>query len=159
MPVPEPDPDALAAFWTDARIRAKFNRPEAYFGPTATESVPPPTFAFGADPATADRLLDLVLAKTKTATASALRDYEADDEALPKRGLLSIVLDGRGHPRALICTTEVEVVRFGDVDDDHAAAEGEGTLQQWRGVHRDFFGPDVDDDTQVVLERFRLLYP
>lgn len=36
----------------------------------------------------------------KTATASALWDYEAEGESLPEEGEFSIVLDGRGHPAA-----------------------------------------------------------
>ncbi|WP_151525798.1 ASCH domain-containing protein [Serinicoccus kebangsaanensis] len=183
---------AIAAFWEDARIRGKLNRIEVYAGAQVSDTLPPPAWSFGEDPATADRLLGLVLAGRKTATASALRDYEEDaqarhaledepraegdtltrtgtdlDLALPEPGLLSILLDGTGRPRALIRITDVQVCRFGDVDDEHARLEGEGnrTLADWRAIHRDAFAATapqaepVDDDTLVVLERFEVLVP
>ena len=184
---------AIAAFWADARIRGKLNRIEVYAGAQVSDTLPPPAWSFGGedDPQTADRLLGLVLAGRKTATASAYRDYEADartrqalgegpaegdtltrtgvdlDLALPEPGLLSILLDGSGRPRALVRITDVDVCRFADVPAEHARLEGEGngTLADWRAIHREAFaataphGEPVDDDTLVVLERFEVLVP
>ncbi|MBD8869404.1 ASCH domain-containing protein [Nocardioides sp. MJB4] len=137
-----------------------------YFGPTTLEVVPPPAWSFGATPEVADELLTLVLAGTKTATASARWDYDAEDEPLPQPGALSIILDGSGHPRALIETTEVAVVPFAEVDEEHAHLEGEDdrTLASWREVHQRFFtdlaapGHAFTSDMPVVLERFRVVY-
>lgn len=87
------------------------------------------------------------------------------DVELPAPGSLSIVLDGADRPRALIRTTHVEVVRFGDVDEAHARREGEGSLAEWRAEHRRFFeehapaGQRVEEETQVVLERFVVVVP
>ncbi len=156
----------VEAFWELARFHARLNSAPSYFGPTALESVPPPAWSFGADATMADELLGLVLEGAKTATASALRDYEADGEALPEPGTLSILLDGSGHPRALIETTDVRIVRFDEVDEEHARLEGEGdlSLAHWRTVHERFFattGPDgtgFEHDQLVVLERFRVVY-
>src|SRR5690606_36737524 len=139
----------------------------AYAGPTVLGSLRPPAWAFGATPEQADELLALVLEGRKTATAGALWDYEAEGEALPESGGLSIVLDGDGHPRALIVTTGVVVVPFDQVDADHAAAEGEGdgSLDYWRRVHQEFFTEHAAHDREftpdmpVVLERFTLIYP
>lgn len=189
--VPDTDPDpqqaAIRAFWADARIRGKINRISVIGGAGISETLPPPAWSFGEDPQQADRLLELVLTGRKTATASALRDYEvttrqlyteqqAEDAGdllvetrtevlLPDPGMLSIVLDGRGAPRALIRITDVQVVGFGDVDAEHARREGEGdgSLDFWRATHRDFFersgGEPVSDSTPVVLERFEVLVP
>ena len=56
-------------------------------------------------------------------------------------------------------------VPFGEVDAEHAAAEGEGdlSLDHWRDVHRRFFersagGEPVTDDMPVLLEEFSVLY-
>jgi len=114
----------------------------------------------------ADELLDLVLAGTKTATSGALWDYESENEPLPERGTLSILLDGAGHPRALIEATDVSVVPFDDVDEEHAFLEGEGdrSLAAWREVHERFFvdvathGRAFARDMPIVLERFRVLH-
>jgi uncharacterized protein YhfF len=76
------------------------------------------------------------------------------------------VVDGAGHPKALIRTTDVAVVPFGEVSDDFAAAEGEGdrSLEAWRTDHTEFFTRvlglvTVPEDFMVVTERFELLYP
>lgn len=178
----------IMAFWTDARLRGGLNPASGYLGSTVADTLPPPAWAFGDSPEQADRLLDLVLEGRKTATTSAYWEYEeqerrrvederADgaegdlltrtevDVALPEPGLLSIVLDGSDRPRALIRTTHVEVVRFGDVDEAHARREGEGSLADWRAEHQAFFertapvGQAVDDDMLVVLERFVVVVP
>ena len=127
----------------------------------------PPAWSFGATPEQSTELADLVANGVKTATASAAEDYPAQGEQLPEPGVLGIVLDGEGHPRALVATTAVEVVAFDEVGDDHARAEGEGdrTLASWRERHERFFrdndphGRGFRPDMPVVLERFRVLYP
>jgi uncharacterized protein YhfF len=157
---------AVEAFWELARVHARLNTAPAYFGPTSLEVVPPPAWSFGAEPAEADELLSLVLSGTKTATSSALWDYEDDGEPLPERGSLSILLDGSGHPRALVEATDVRVVPFDEVDDEHAFLEGEGdrSLAQWRIAHERFFTRVASGergfrpDMPVVLERFRVVY-
>ncbi|MFX0539114.1 ASCH domain-containing protein [Ornithinimicrobium sp. Y1847] len=160
----DPD-DQFEDFWRDARVRARLNPADGYLGVTDDEVLRPPAWAFGATPEEADRLLGLVTAGAKTATASVLWEYEAQAEELPRAGDLSIVLDGSGEPTALIRTTHVEVRRFADVDEEHARREGEGSLAQWRREHQRFFaehapqGQQVTDDTQVVLERFVCLVP
>ncbi|WP_109473726.1 ASCH domain-containing protein [Ornithinimicrobium cavernae] len=157
--------DAIQSFWEDARLRAKVNRVPGYLGVNAREALAPPAWSFGAGPEDADALLALVLAGTKTATSSAQRDFVATGEREPEEGDLSIITDGRGRPRALIQTTSVRTVPFGEVDAAHAAAEGEGDLSlgHWRDVHRRFFERSaqrapVTDDLPIVLERFSVLY-
>ena len=149
-----------------ARSQARITAMPGYFGPTTLEVLPPPAWSFGATSEQADTLLALVLDGTKTATAGALWDYESEGEPLPKRGTLSILLDGAGHPRALIEATEVAVVPFDEVDDEHAFLEGEGdrSLGHWREVHERFFTDvathdrEFSTDMPVVLERFRVLH-
>lgn len=161
------DQDAVDAFWNDAKIRAGLNPASSYTGPNPADTVPPPAWSFGADPVQADELLGLVLAGKKTATASALWDYEAEGDQLPTSGELSIILDGRGEPKALIRTVSVRVVPFDEVDEQHAHAEGEGdrSLGHWRDVHRRFFSEhrsherEFSDDMPVVLEQFEVLVP
>lgn len=160
--------DDLVRFWETARSRAGLGKIAVVTGSTPALMVPPPAWSFGAEPAEADELLGLVLAGTKTATASAAWRYEAADESLPTKGDLGIVLDGAGRPSALVRTEEVRVVGFDRVDAEHAAAEGEGdrTLEHWRAAHEDFFtrelehaGRQFDHAMPVVLERLKLLYP
>ena len=160
------DDDTVRAFWDVARLHANLSTVPVYFGPNALDSVPPPAWSFGAGAEQADELLGLVLAGTKTATAGALWDYQAEEEALPQIGTLSIILDSLGRARALIETTEVQVVPFDEVTEEQARLEGEGdlSLAHWRQVHQRFFTEVADHDRgfstdmPVVWERFRVLY-
>lgn len=160
------DDARIEAFWNLARFHARLNSVPSYFGPTTLEVVPPPAWSFGGDAEHADELLSLVLEGRKTATASALWDYEAEGEDLPQPGTLGIVLDGSGRPHALVETTEVRVVPFDEVDAEHAHDEGENdrTLASWREIHERFFSQwashdrGFEPDMPVVLERFRVLY-
>lgn len=158
--------DAVRAFWNKAKQQARLTRIPGYFGPSELESVQPPAWSFGGTPEHADELLGLVLEGTKSATASALWDYEAEGEPLPEPGTLGIVLDGRARPRALVATTDVRVVPFDEVDAEHARLEGEGdlSLAYWREAHQRFFTEYAQHDRgfhpemPVVLERLEVLY-
>lgn len=158
-----PDRGEVEQFWSLACHRAKLSVLPGYLPSTTVEAVPPPAWSFGATPEQADELLGLVLDGTKTATSSAHADYALDDEPLPEVGALGIVLDGAGHPRALLETTAVEVRTFDEVDAEHAHLEGEGdrSLAYWRRVHEEFFvtyASGFDPAMPVVLERFRLVF-
>jgi len=118
---------------------------------------------FGSDPGMATELGLLVRDGPKRATASLLSGY-AHGEPIPRAGELSVILDGNGAPLCVIRTTHVEIRRFADVDEEFAWTEGEGdrSLAYWREAHVSFFtstGTPPEDDTEVVLERFELLWP
>lgn len=81
---------------------------------------------WGDSPEMADELGALISAGTKTATCSALWEYEAEGEALPEVGTKTIVLDGKGDPLCIIETTEVEIRPYDEVDEHFAYEEGEG---------------------------------
>ena len=159
------DDEELDAFWDIAREHAHLAGVPVYMGANPMRTLRPPAWAFGATPEQSDELLSLVLDGTKTATSSAQADYVKDGEELPEPGMLSIVLDGAGHPRALVVTTEVRIVSFDQVDAGHARDEGEGdgSLEHWRVVHERFFTEHADGGflpgMPVMLERFRVLYP
>ena len=159
------DDNELDAFWAISREHAQLSGIPTYMGANPMKTLRPPAWSFGATPEQSDQLLDLVLAGTKTATSSARTDYADVGEPLPEPGMLSIVLDGAGRPRALVVTTEARVVPFDQVDADHARDEGEGdgSLEYWREAHERFFTESAvggfQKDMPVVLERFRVLYP
>ena len=150
------DPLDVAAFWRACRAAL----------PELPEPAPE-AWAFGATPEHADSLLALVLDGTKTGTASSLWDLEHAGEPIPEPGLLNLILDGRGAPRALLETTAVAVVPFRDVGAEHAFAEGEGdrSLSDWRETHEHFWRTYAVDPRgfapgmPIVCERFRLRYP
>ncbi|MTG89072.1 ASCH domain-containing protein [Cellulosimicrobium sp. BIT-GX5] len=155
----------ILAFWELARPSAGMARVGVVTGTTVAETVPPPAWSFGDNPALADDLLEAVLTGEKTATSSALWEYEDSGEQVPRVGELSILLDGQGHPRALIRTTSVEIVPFDEVDAEFARAEGEDdrSLEAWRAGHETYFRRvlerEFSPDMPLVCERFELRYP
>ncbi|WP_240644190.1 ASCH domain-containing protein [Antribacter gilvus] len=159
--------DEVQSFWETARGRAGLGKTSVVIGQTVNEAVAPPAWSFGDNEDLADALVGAVLAGEKTGTSTALWEFEDSGEKLPTVGELSIVLDGAGHPRALIRTTEVEVVPFDEVTEDFAAAEGEDdrSLAMWREGHEAYFrrnlgeGREFAADMPVLCERFELLYP
>lgn len=123
--------------------------------------------AFGDGPELADELGALILNGKKTATCSALWEWESEGKPITEVGRKTIVLDGRGGPLCIIETTEVELRRFDEVDERFAREEGEGdrSLAYWREAHRRFFartlpniGREFAPDMPLVCERFRVVY-
>lgn len=116
----------------------------------------------------ADELAKLVLAGTKTATASTKLAYETTGEALPEAGTYSVILFDNGEAACIIRDTKVTVVPFDQVSAEHAYKEGEDdrSLSKWREVHRRAFAPDYkdagldfDEKGDCVLEEFEVVYP
>src|SRR3712207_6049579 len=122
---------------------------------------------WGDSPRLADELGALITAGTKTATSSALWEYEAEGSLLPEPGSKTIVLDGNGDPLCIVETTEVEVRPYEEVDARFAYEEGEGdrSVEYWREAHWRFFsrtlpsiGREPAADMPLVCERFRVVY-
>lgn len=122
-------------------------------------------WAFGDDP---DGLLRLVLAGTKTATASAAALYALENESLPAAGEYSVILDSHGDAGCIIRTTKVTIVPYKDVSAEFAWLEGEcdRSLASWRAIHREFFtasmqesGLEFSEDMDVVCEEFEQVWP
>jgi len=107
------------------------------------------------------QLVDAVLRGEKTATASLLTDYEPHTaERLPRIGERLALLDFDDEPVGIVETTDIRIVRVGDVDLAFARDEGEGfkTVAEWRSAHERFWADqEITDDTMIVAERFRLV--
>jgi uncharacterized protein YhfF len=125
-------------------------------------------FRFGDSDELADELVALILAGKKRATTSLVRDFTSLGQPLPEPGNFGVVVDGRNAPRCVIRTTDVSVKPLREVDEDFARDEGGGdrSLAWWRASHARYFkrqgsrdGFSVDDNTQVVLVRFEVVWP
>jgi uncharacterized protein YhfF len=122
---------------------------------------------WGDSPQLADELGALIVQGSKTATCSALWEWEEERNPIPKTGYLTIALDGRGEPLCIVETIEISIRKYNEVDPDFAREEGEGdlSLDYWREAHRNYFsrvlkklGKEFSEDMPLVCERFRVIY-
>lgn len=122
---------------------------------------------WGDSPEMADELGALIAQGIKTGTCSALWEWEAEGNPIPEKGLVTVVINGRGEPLCIVETVEVSIRNYNEVDADFARAEGEGdfSLDYWRAAHKRFFtrtlakiGKEFSEDMPLVCERFRVIY-
>lgn len=115
----------------------------------------------------ADILSKLVLDGKKKATASLHKIYELDNEKIPEKDEIAIVLNGSNEPVAAIKNTEVKIVPFTEITEEDARTEGEGDLSlgYWRNAHIEFFtrecekyGIKFSKNMLIVFEKFELIY-
>ena len=84
---------------------------------------------FGSEGPNRERLNALVLSGPKRATAGHFEnDYQVHGEPLEQVGEKLALLDSRGNHVGTLEVTRAELVRFADVTDEFAIAEGEGDL-------------------------------
>jgi len=122
---------------------------------------------WGDSPSLADELGALIVQGAKTATCSALWEWEAEGKPVPENGLITVALDGRGEPLCIVETVEVTIRKYNEVDADFAREEGEGdlSLKYWREAHRNYFSRvlkkidrEFSEEMPLVCERFRVIY-
>ncbi|WP_160149012.1 ASCH domain-containing protein [Arcanobacterium ihumii] len=155
----------LEAFWIHAINAAKLNLSQGFDAQDDLTSLRPSAFTLGDTRELANELCELVLLGKKRATSSYEPSYRMEGVPLPTVGDLGILCDGDGNPRALLRTSEVEVVPFSMVGAHVAEAEGEGTLEEWRRDHRLFFEREISDldgkfdpNERVITDFFEVLY-
>ena len=150
--------EVVQQFWSDY----------ARFGGGLSKNEPYQVWYFGHSTEMAKELVELVIAGTKTATASLAKMNEIEPEKAPVNHGYSVVTDFEGEPMCIIQTAEIRHLPFNEVDANFAFDEGEGdqSLDYWRGVHWDYFareaaenGFEFDETSIVCCERFRLLFP
>ena len=124
-------------------------------------------WGFGDSAAMRDELGQLVKAGKKTATTSAIWEYEDTNEPMPQLSEISIILDGEENPICIIETVELRTLLFNEVAAQFAYDEGEDdrTLDSWRKAHHSFFtrslkehGREFSDTMPVLCERFKVIY-
>jgi uncharacterized protein YhfF len=117
------------------------------------------SMSIGHTPETADEGAALILDGIKTTTSSA--HWEYPDGRIPFGGALSVLLDGKGHPRAIVETEHVEIKPFRTVDEAfaHAYGEGDRTLEWfWSEMGASYqeraarHGEHFSDDTPIICE-------
>ena len=119
------------------------------------------TYTFGDNRELCDELLRLVRFGKKTATCGALREFGTEGDAMPVVGRRDVGLNWDGTPAIVLETLDVSKVRFCDVEECFALAEGENDdLEGWRRDHQQYFERNGGFDSEIMLvcERFKLVY-
>ena len=133
------------------------------------EDTPYGAWAFCGGGPTGDELAALVLKGIKFGTASALDDYIYEDalDELPKVGDYSVILLYNNEAVCVIRDYDVYTRPFGEVSHFHGYSEGEDerTLDAWRRIHTEAFGPDLKEigypltnASKIVCEKFTVEY-
>jgi len=106
----------------------------------------PPHFYFCDNEQDANICAELVVKNIKQATATSVWWYKHHNQSMPKVGDLFIVTDWNGTAKAIIEITKIELVRFKDVTEAFAQAEGEGdkSLNFWRKVHQEYYSREME---------------
>lgn len=122
---------------------------------------PKDVFNFGgSNPRVSDELLALALEGKKTATTS----WPIPNPLHWGVGDLSVILNGKGEPAAIMRTLSFVECKFKDVAEDFALAEAEGTYEDYRNGHIWFYrqqenGHEFGDQSVVLCETFKVIYP
>lgn len=125
-------------------------------------------FGFGDSKELKNELIELVLEGSKRATTSLVKEMEILGDLTPTVGDYNILLDGDNKPRAVMKTIDTRLMKFRDVPEEHAWVEGEDdrTLKAWKEEHTKYWrrvgkrlGFEFNEDMEVILERFELVYP
>lgn len=123
---------------------------------------PKDVFAFneGGSATTGEKILELALSGAKTATTSwpvpTPRHWDVGD--------VSVIVDGAERPVAVMRTLSLQEYRFRDVPEGFALAEAEGSYEDYRTGHIEYYrkrderGPGFGDDSMVLCERFEIVF-
>ena len=118
------------------------------------------SFKFGDSDAMNAELIALVRSGKKTATCGRASDFEPDGEGLPVVGRRDIVTNWDGSPAVVIETLSVERMKFDEIGEDFALAEGENEdYASWRRDHRAYFERNGGwaPDMEMICERFEVV--
>ena len=153
-------PAHIKSFWEEFRNSGSF--------PEGADASFQASYRIGATEDHANAGASLILSGEKTATSMLAWALEKNDEPLPAVGDLCVVEDGKGEAVCVVETTWVQTIPFGKIDEEFARdyAEADGTLEDWKRVFGEYYsvecesmGKVLNEDTLLVCERFRVIYP
>lgn len=121
-------------------------------------------FKFGSTADEIDDLANKVLQGEKTSTSSLLDLYSIKQKKFSKLGEYVSILDSTNQEVALIRILKMEIIKFKDIPESFAIAEGDGSLENWRTIHKKHYsnqlsgiGKELTEDTELVCEWFNLI--
>ncbi len=134
----------------------------------AESSIKPSIWHFCDNKKDANECVQLVLSGKKQATSPSVWELKSLGKKIPEVGDLHIITDWDGFAQCIIQTTNVTIVPFNQITEEHARMEGEGdgSLKHWRKVHWNYYqrvlkGTEYipSKDMPIVCEKFEVIYP
>ncbi|MCC8146201.1 MAG: ASCH domain-containing protein [Bacteroidales bacterium] len=123
-----------------------------------------PKIKFGSSSDDIDDLANKVLKGEKTATSSLYDYYEMGLKDRSEIGDYLAVLNSKDEEVVLVRVEKIEIVKFGDVSENFAQEEGDGSLENWISIHRPYYsrllsaiGKELSGDTLLVCEWFSVV--
>jgi len=153
-----PTPEQLQTFWKMAKDAANLEELGDAFQ----------VRWIGLDADTTNQIIELITAGDKTGTFTLPWVVEQTGQPEPAVGDLIILIDFEGVPALVVRLTEIELVSFGAITEQHTAIDGTPVrdLNVWKPMHTDYwnrmlapFGLSVSDNMPVLVEKFELIYP
>lgn len=119
---------------------------------------------FGSTSVEIDNLANKVLIGKKVATSSVL-DYHL--QGLKRKSKVEdcfSVLDSSEKEVAIVRIEKIEIVKFGDITENFAIEEGDGSLENWQAIHKLYYskllseiGKELSSETPLVCEWFKVI--
>ena len=111
-----------------------------------------------------DLLALKVLSGSKIATSSLLEYYRLGLKSLSTVDDYMAILDSSDNQVAVVRVVRIEIMKFGDIPESFAVEEGDGSLANWKMIHRYYYsgqlsaiGKELTNDTELVCEWFRIV--
>lgn len=112
-----------------------------------------------------DRLAQMVLDGTKSGSVSSYHAYIFDNDKLPEVGDMYMVLNAKEEPVAITENVKVEIIKFGELNEEYSTRMGEKSFHVWRKVQENYFrseceafGIPFNEEYPVVFETFELRF-
>jgi len=99
-----------------------------------------------------DELLNNVLEGKKTATC-ALYNNE-----VPEIGEKNIIMNSKEKDVCMIEIVNYKILKYREMTNEMAMAEGEGNLEEWREIHKRFFSSELGMNENAFDENIFIIY-
>lgn len=124
-----------------------------------------PTMKFGSSSSEMDNLSGKVATGAKTATSSLFDLYLTGKKKQSKTGDCFSILNAANKEVAVVRVERIETVKFGDITEEFAKEEGDGSLENWKAIHLSYYskllseiGKELNGETLLVCEWFKVIY-
>jgi len=119
---------------------------------------------FASTPHEIDDLAQKVIFGEKVATSSLLDYYLAGKKRQSKLGDVFSILNSAKEEVAKVKIIRIEKRKFGDITEEFAIEEGDGSLENWRAIHFPYYsrqlskiGKELNAETLLVCEWFEIV--